>query len=367
MPEFEDIRPSDPVLDPILEKVAVGERLTFDDGITLEKTRDIHTVAQMADAMRERTNGDRIGYILNTHIDYTNICSATCKFCAFYRRPNDKDAYVLSKEEILGRINEWADEIHLIGGINPAIDLEYYLDVISAIKEKYPNATVKALTAVEYFALARREKCDVETILIKFKDAGLGMLPGGGAEIFHPEIRKKILVGKADADQWLDVHRTAHKLGIPSNCTMLHGHVEGPEHRVDHLLRLRVLQDETGGFVAHVILPYLHGNNALSDQASPPSGFLDLRQISIARLLLDNIKHIKSYWRVLGPKLAQMGLRAGADDLDGTIVYEEVMHRAGIDAPLQLMPEQLEDMIREVGLTPFRRDSLHRPIEEVAA
>ncbi|HEX9745172.1 MAG TPA: CofH family radical SAM protein [bacterium] len=361
------IKPTDRSLDPIAEKVRNGDRLNFEDGLKIENTPDIHTVMALADCVREIKNGNRVGYILNTHIDYTNICSATCKFCAFYRRPGDPDAYVLSPGEVLERIGEWADEIHLIGGINPQIDLDYYLETIKLIRDKFPDATIKALTAVEYFALARREKMTVEDLLTEFKNAGLGMLPGGGAEIFHPDVRKKILVGKADADEWLDVHRTAHKLGIASNCTMLHGHIEGPEHRVDHLMRLRNLQDETGGFIAHVILPYLHGSNDLNKVSAPPDGINDIRQIALARLILDNIQHIKSYWRVLGPKLAQIGLRAGADDLDGTIVYEEVMLRAGIDAPLQMGPEQLEDMIREVGLEPFRRNSLHRPIEEVAA
>ena len=362
--DFPEIPTIDPVLELIIKKVAVCERLSRDDCLALEESKDFHAVCRLADAARYRLHGDRATYINNAHIDYTNICVSRCKFCAFSRRENDEDAYVLTAEEIVGRVPEGVDEIHIVGGVNPSLHMDYFVDVLQALRDYFPDATLKAFTAVELKALADRESRDIESVLIELKEAGLGMLPGGGAEIFDSEIRGKTCPNKATAEEWLDVHRIAHRLGIPTNSTMLHGHIESPEHRVDHLLKLRELQDETGGFVAHIPLPYLHGNNELKDIAALPNGVLDIKQVAMARLILDNVPHIKAYWRAMGIRSAQLGLRAGADDLDGTVGREDIMHDAGSDAPRALTRDRMETIIKEAGLRPYRRDAFHNPLEE---
>jgi len=356
---------SDPALDRVIGKVADGERLLREDGLLLEKTRDLHTVWMLGDSRRSQMHGNRAGYIINAHIDYTNICTSGCRFCAFGRRPGAEGGFVVTPEEAVERVPDGVDEIHLVGGLNPDLSLDYFIRLLSALREAYPQATLKAFTAVELRALADREKMEVKQLLLELKEAGLGMIPGGGAEIFDEETRRSICPNKADAEEWLEIHRAAHELGIPSNSTMLYGHVEKAEHRVDHLLRLRKLQDETGGFVAHVPLPYLRGANELATVAGPPDGSLDLRQVALARLLLDNVPHVKAYWRALGVRMAQAALRAGADDLDGSIAREDVMHEAGSDAPRSLTADRLERLISGAGLEPYRRDSMHRPIKEV--
>jgi len=349
------------MLDQVIEKIRAGERLSGQDGLVLEKTPDLHTVCILANHVRTNMHGKRTGYIVNAHVDYTNICVSRCEFCAYHRTSDDPDAYVLSSEEAVNRVEvNNVDEIHIIGGVNPDLDMDYFLSLLAAFRNAFPKSVIKAFTAVEIHALAKREKLEVETILRQLKLSGLGMIPGGGAEIFDEDIRTKICPGKATADEWLEVHRIAHKLGIPSNTTMLHGHIESSEHRINHLIRLRKLQDETNGVVAHIPLPYLHGNNKLSRAASPPDGTLDIRQIAIARLMLDNIPHIKAYWRALGIRLAQLALVSGADDMDGTIGQEDVMHEAGSAAPRRMTAGRMEHIIEESGLVPFRRNAFHR-------
>jgi len=365
MREFKDISTSDPRLKRIIEKIEAAERLNREDGLVLERTNDLHTVCQLADTAKEHLYGNRASYIVNTHIDYTNICKSMCTFCAYSRTPDSDDAYVLTPEEAVDRVDENSDEIHVIGGINPSLPFQYFHDLVSTLKHHFPKATIKAFTAVELHDLALREKRDIGSILKELKDAGLEMLPGGGAEIFDPEIRSRICPDKATGDEWLEVHRTAHGLGISTNSTMLHGHIEKPSHRIDHLLSLRNLQDETGGFIAHIPLPYLQGNNELSELAMPQNGLLDLRQIAIARLILDNIPHIKAYWRVLGIRMAQAGLMSGADDIDGTIGREDVMHDAGSSAPRSMSPKRLAQIIENTSLNAYRRDALHRSKKEV--
>ena len=355
----------DPALDRIAAKVREGARLSHEDGLALEESRDIHTVCQLANEIKQRLHGNRVGYIVNAHIDYTNVCISGCRFCAFGHDKSDPDAYTLSADKVVSRIPDDVDEIHVVGGVNPDLGLQYFLDLLSALRSKFPSATLKAFTAVEIHALASREAMTVSEVIDKLKEAGLGMMPGGGAEIFDEKIRKRICPGKITSDEWLDVHRIAHGKGIPTNCTMLYGHIEKAEHRIDHLLRLRELQDETGRFVAYIPLPYLKGANELASDAGPPDGTLDIRQVAIARMLLDNIPHIKAYWRALGIRMAQAALLAGADDLDGTIEKEDIMHVAGSDAPRSLTSGEIERIISKAGLEPYRRDSFHNPVMEV--
>ena len=246
------------------------------------------------------------------------------------------------------------------------MSIQYFVDLLLALKNRAPKAVIKAFTAVELHALHKRERIRIADLLRELKQAGLEMLPGGGAEIFDSEVRARTCPVKATGDEWLALHRAAHELGIRSNSTMLHGHIETPENRIGHLLKLRELQDETGGFIAHVTLPYLHANNELSSEASPADSAMDLKQIAIARLMLDNFPHVKSYWRAFGIKLAQAGLNSGADDMDGTISSEDIMHEAGSDAPRGLSPEQMEEIIKETGFVPYRRDAFHNRKPEVS-
>jgi aminodeoxyfutalosine synthase len=356
-----EITSSDPDLRDIIRKVADGERLNFSDGLALEKSPDFHAVCQLADRVRERMNGSCAGYIVNSHLDYTNICVSRCRFCGFATDPDSPDAYCVSPSDAISMVASDSDEIHIIGGINPSLPLGYFIDLISAFHTAFPMATVKAFSAVEIVALAERQKIDISSILSAMKQAGLGMLPGGGAEIFSDNVRNQICPGKATAEQWMEVHRTAHRLGIPSNSTMLYGHIESAEDRVDHLMLLRDLQNETGGFIAHIPLPYLPVRSSDSP-VGRSTGLMDLRQIALARLMLDNVPHIKAYWRALGVKTAQVALRAGADDLDGTVYREKVMESAGSGAPTFLTPEQMEQIIRHAGLEPYHRDSFHKPL-----
>ena len=363
MSRFYEINISDPRLVPLLDKVANDVRLSFDDGMLLDRTFDFHSVMQLADRFRERKVGKKASYIVNAHLNYTNVCVSGCKFCAYWKARDASDAITLSPEEAVRRIPPGIDEIHIVGGVNPDLDLKYHLDLLTALRKAFPKAVLKAFTAVEIHALAGREKLTVEDILKELINAGLGMIPGGGAEIFNEKIRKEICPVKSTSEEWLDVHRAAHGLGLRSNSTMLHGHIEGSGDRIDHLLRLRKLQDETGGFVAHIPLPYLHGSNELAERTYALSGLMDVRQVAVARLMLDNVTNIKAYWRVFGVKLAQVCLRAGANDLDGTVSREDIMHEAGSDAPRSLTPQVMEKLIRDAGFEPFRRDSFHAPID----
>jgi aminodeoxyfutalosine synthase len=357
-----DINPTDHALQPIIDKLSAGERLSFDDGIALEKSCDFHTICQLADRKRELVNGSSVGYIVNTHLDYTNICSSMCKFCGFAKSNDAQNAYCIEPSDAPALISDDVDEIHIVGGINPALPLKYFIDLVTTLHTTHAHATIKAFSAVELFALADREQIGIADILKELKDAGLRMIPGGGAEIFSDRVRKKICPNKATAEQWLEVHRVAHQLGIPSNSTMLYGHIESAEDRIDHLLRLRALQDDTEGFVAHIPLPYLPSDSTIVP-VMVLTGLMDLRQIAIARLMLENIPHIKAYWRALGLKTAQVALRAGADDLDGTITHEKVMESAGSEAPSSLTPEQMETLIKQSRLKPYRRNSFHESME----
>ena len=349
----------------IREKVEAGERLSFEDGLALEASRDILEIGSLANLVRERKNGNLAFYNVNTHINPTNVCVYTCDFCAFRADLDDAKAYVLYRDQVTERAREaserGATEIHIVGGLHHKLKLDYYCDVIRWIKEVDPEIHVKAYTAVEIEFFAKITRVSTEEVLKRLIDAGLGSLPGGGAEIFHPEVREKICGAKASTEQWLDVHRTAHRLGLNSNATMLYGHIEGPVHRIDHMMRLRELQDETGGFQTFIPLAFHPENNEMSD-IPRPSGMMDLKMMAISRLMLDNFPHIKAYWVMLGQKTAQVALSFGADDIDGTVVHEKIYHEAGADTPQETTVAEIRRLIEEAGRVPIERDTLYREI-----
>ncbi|HEX6861168.1 MAG TPA: aminofutalosine synthase MqnE, partial [Thermoanaerobaculia bacterium] len=328
-------------LQEIAAKVRDGVRLDEADALTCFTTPHLLHLGKLADTVRRRLHGNLTFYNVNRHINPTNVCVYTynCKFCSFAALPGESHAWEMSHEDVYAHAanqgGHRATEFHIVGGLHPDLSLDWYLEMMRGLKERFPNAHLKAFTAIEIGWFAKREKLSIREVLERLTAAGLGSLPGGGAEIFHSEVREIICDGKLDADEWIEVHRIAHKMGIKSNCTMLYGHVERPEHRVDHLMRLRNLQDETGGFNAFIPLAYHPENNYLGLKYHT-TGQDDLRHIATARLVLDNIPHIKAYWVMITPKLAQVALRFGADDLDGTVVEEKIYHMAGAGTAQQL-------------------------------
>jgi len=356
-------------LDEIRNKIEAGQRLSFDDGVFLfQPSVSIHAVGQLANLVCQRRHARVVYYNLNTHLNPTNICVHRCRLCAFYRTEKDADAYTMSREDVLKRAED-ADragctELHIVGGLPPDKPFEWYVGILEAIHRHYPRLHLKAWTAIEISWFTQISGLPVREVLLRLIDAGLGSLPGGGAEIFHPEVRTKISPHKPDGETWLNVHRVAHSLGLRSNATMLFGHVEEVHHRVDHLLRLRAIQDETGGFQAFIALPFHPKRTAFRDLPRP-SAFDCLRTIAVSRLLLDNFDHIKAYWVALGIGLAQTALEYGANDLDGTVRYENIYHNAGADSPDVLTVDELCGLIRETGREPIERDSLYRRVRRV--
>jgi len=348
-------------------KVRDGIRLDEADALQCFTTPHLLHLGKLADAVRRRLHGDVAYFNVNRHINPTNVCVYTynCKFCSFAALEGEAHAWQMSHEQVYEHAAQQGGnavtEFHIVGGLHPDLDLSWYEEMLRGLKERFPQAHLKAFTAIEIGWFAKREKLSIEEVLRRLRDAGLGSLPGGGAEIFHPEVREIICDGKLDAGEWIEVHRIAHKMGIKSNCTMLYGHVERPEHKVDHLLRLRALQDETGGFNAFIPLAY-HPENNYMGLKYHTTGTEDLRHIATARLVLDNIPHIKAYWVMVTPKLAQVALRFGADDLDGTIVEEKIYHMAGAGTSQQLTRPELERIVREAGFVPVERDTLYNPI-----
>ncbi len=326
----------------IRAKVEAGQRLSFDDAMFLEEYADLFTLGELANLVRERKNGNVAYYNVNTHLNATNICIYRCVFCAFRADLKSEKGYVMPDEQILHRAEEaqerGATELHIVGGLHHQLPYQWYLNVVRIIHQHYPRLHLKAYTAVEWDWFSRLTGRPTRDILAEFKDAGLGSLPGGGAEIFHPEVRDIICEHKADADAWLRIHREAHELGLRSNATMLYGHIEKPMHRIDHLCKLRELQDETGGFQTLIPLAFHPENTKLGADRhlQKPSGIMDLRMIAISRLMLDNFPHIKAYWIMLGIPTAQLALSYGADDIDGTVVHEKIYHDAGSDTPQEL-------------------------------
>lgn len=349
----------------IREKVEAGQRLSFDDGVYLYDHADLFTLGELANIVRERKNGNFTYYNVNTHLNPTNVCVYRCTFCAFRADLKSEKGYVMSDEQILERAAEadrrGATEMHIVGGLHHQLPYEWYLNIIRIIHQAHPRLHLKAYTAVEWDWFARLTGRTTRDLLAEFKDAGLGSLPGGGAEIFHPEVRDQICEHKADAGEWIRIHREAHELGLRSNATMLYGHIEETRHRVDHLIRLRELQDETGGFQTLIPLAF-HPDNTRLAHISKPSGLMDLKTMAVSRLMLDNFPHIKAYWVMLGIKTAQIALSFGADDLDGTVVHEKIYHDAGSDSPEELSVEEIRRLIQEAGRVPVERDTLYNEV-----
>ena len=357
---------TDASLRPIADKVLAGERLAFDDGLALYKSPDLLAVGWLANHVREKRHGNVTYYNVNRHINPTNICVAHCKLCAFGRDPGAPGAYQFSLEEMYQRaaqgVREGATEIHIVGGLHPDLPFEYFLELIRGIKQRHPYVHLKAFTMVEVHYFARIAKLTVDEVLSKMKQAGVDSCPGGGAEIFHPRVRRIICDHKVSGRMWLSMAKKAHRIGLRSNATMLYGHVETVEERVDHLVLLREAQDETQGFVAFIPLAF-HPDNTPLAHIPKPTGYDDLRNIAVSRLLLDNFEHIKAYWVMLSTSMAQIALRFGANDMDGTVVEEKIYHDAGAQTAEFTPRAELERLIRAAGRVPVERDTLYNPID----
>src|SRR6202451_1112888 len=361
VPEFQD-----PRLDPIAKKVIAGERLTADDGLALYQSHDLLGVGWLANYVREKRHGNVTYFNINRHINPTDVCVAHCKLCAFGRSPDVAGAYTMALDEVYARgaegVAEGATEFHIVGGLHPDLPFDYYLDLIRGLKQRYPHVHLKAFTMVEVHYYARLSKLSIRDTLLKMKEAGVDSLPGGGAEIFHPRVRRIICDHKVSGTMWLSIARTAHELGLPSNATMLFGHVETLEERVDHLVRLREMQDRTHGFVAFIPLEFHPDNTALA-HLPKPTGMDALKTIAVSRLMLDNFDHIKAYWIMLTPRIAQIALQFGANDMDGTVVEEKIYHDAGATTPEGMTRGELERLIRAAGRVPVERDTLYNPVD----
>jgi aminodeoxyfutalosine synthase len=352
-------------VDTLRAKVETGQRLSFEEGLFLHEQADIFTLGELANIVRERKSGNNTYYNVNEHLNPTNVCVYRCTFCAFRADLKSPKGYVVSDEQILERARETeergATELHIVGGLHHQLPYDWYLNVIRIIHQAHPRLHLKAYTAVEWDWFSRMTGRPTRDILAEFKEAGLGSLPGGGAEIFHPEVRDKICEHKADADAWFRIHHEAHEMGLRSNATMLYGHIEEPRHRIDHLCRLRELQDETGGFQTFIPLAF-HPDNTQLSHIKKPSGLTDLKVMAISRLMLDNFPHIKAYWVMLGIRTAQLALSFGADDIDGTVVHEKIYHDAGSDSPQELTIAELRRLIEEAGRIPVERDTLYHEV-----
>ena len=354
-----------PALERIAEKLAARERLDAQDGMSLYASPDILAVGWLANAVRERLHGDVAYFNVNRHINPTNVCVASCRLCAFGRKKGAAGTYTMALEEAWETAaqgySEAVTEFHIVGGLHPDLPFEYFLDLVRGLKQRFPQVHIKAFTMVEIAFLAKRAKLSIRETLEKARDAGVDSLPGGGAEIFADRVRSIICDHKIDGNEWLETAETAHQLGLRSNATMLYGHVENDEDRVDHLLRLRAVQDRTGGFQTFIPLAF-HPDNTALHHLPRTTGLTDIRQIAVGRLMLDNFPHIKSYWQMVSPKMAQISLRFGADDIDGTVVEEKIYHDAGATTPQGMRREDLVRLIRAAGRVPFERDTMYRAV-----
>jgi aminodeoxyfutalosine synthase len=350
----------------IYEKVAAGGRITEEEALRLFESRDLNAVGAIADLARARKNGNRASYIVNCYINYSNYCILSCAFCAFARKKRDADGFELTREEMVEKaraaLQAGVTELHIVGGLHPSLPFGYYTEMLRALRAVDGRLELKCFTAIEILHLAWLAKKTVRETLLELKEAGLGSLTGGGAEIFRKEVRSEIARGKESAEEYLDVHRIWHGLGGRSTCTMLYGHVESPADRVDHLRHLRGLQDETGGFTGFVPLPYQPDNNRMAVKTAP-TGLDALRTIAVSRIYLDNFDHITAYWVGMGLKLAQVALSYGADDLHGTILEENIFHMAGARTPQLQTEMQMVKAIRETGRTPVQRNTFYEAIK----
>jgi aminodeoxyfutalosine synthase len=364
----------DSLLHPIADKVIRGERLEAPDGLALYATSDLLGLSMLADFANRRLNGDRVFFSANQHINPTNVCVLrnTCTFCSFARMPKEEGAYTRTLEEVFQEADQATGmptrEFHIVGGLHPKLRLSYYTDIIRGLKERHPQVHIKALTAVEIAHLARIERISEREVLIALRQAGLTSLPGGGAEVFSTAVRATIAERKLTGQEWLRVHRVAHELGIPTNCTMLYGHVETAEDRIQHLSMLRALQDDTGGFLTYIPLAYHPDHNELGQEmgrvGTATTGYEDLKNIAVGRLFLDNIPHMKTHWPMVTPFLSQIALSFGCDDVEGTVVYERIYHEAGAHTDMHLPYMELVRLIRGAGKQPVERDSLYQAVRE---
>jgi aminodeoxyfutalosine synthase len=357
-------------LDAIWEKVEAGERLDFDDGLTLMESDDVLQLGELADrARRQRGGTDDVYFVQNLYLNQTNVCRVKCKFCAFAKTEKQDDAYTFSPEDLVAdavaqRELTGFTEIHMVGGESPHVGFDYYVDIVRDLHEALPDVHLKLFTASEIHHMTTLSGLTHEAVLRELQAVGLGSLPGGGAEIFADRVRRLIAPGKEHPDIWFDTHRTAHGLGIPTHCTMLYGHVETYEERVDHLLRLRALQDETGGFLAFIPLAF-HPENTVFERRgwTHTAGTDDLKVIAVSRLLLDNIDHVKAYWIMMGMPLAAVALHFGADDVQGTVMRETIFHAAGAKTETEQKVEELVRFVSEAGRIPVQRDTLYNEVQ----
>jgi len=352
----------------ILERAVKGEKISEKDGIVLMNSNDILNLGLAADKIRKRKVGNLVSFVLNLHINYTNICISKCRFCAYYKNKGDRDAYVLSISEILQmikRAKKFNDitEVHIVGSLNPEIPVEYYEKSIKEIRKNFPDIAIKGFTATEIFFISKINKCSVKEILERFKDAGLNFMPGGGAEILDDEVRRKICPNKLKSDEWLSVIETAHKLGIKTNATMLYGHIENNKHRIEHLIKLRNLQEKTKGFLSFIPLSFHPKDTKLYEEGivkMPVSGIEDLKIIAVSRILLNNFDNIRAYWVMLGKNLAQIALHYGANDFDGTIEKENITYSAGKTSERSAGIDELKALIIAAKRTPAIRTTDYR-------
>ena len=346
----------------IRDKVLVGERLGVDEGLRLYACDELPVLGYLANIVRERLNGDSTYYVRNQHINYTNVCNKLCKFCSFYVKPKDERGYVLSPEQVAARVAAYAEapitEIHMVGGVNPKLPYEYYLDVLRAMKEARPAAHLKAFTMIEIAQIQRIAKKPLDEIFADMKAAGLESLPGGGAEVFSDRVQGDLFWTKADSEQWLEIAATAHRAGLPTNATMLYGHIENAEEKAYHLARLREVQDETGGFLCYIPLSFHPERTELQDLPGP-TGCLDLKELAIGRLMLDNFPHVKTFWIMNTIEISQTALWYGADDIDGTVMDYEITRKSFEATRQRLTQAELLDRIVEAGRKPVERDSLY--------
>lgn len=358
-----DIIFRDENLVPIWNKIQHSERLAKEDGLTLFQSNDLLAIGKMARCVQSRLNGDSVYFAVNQKIEPTNICVLTCKFCDFGKKIGTADAYEMSIAEILNKISPDINEVHITGGLHPEWEWKFYLDMLKSIKQKYPSIEIKAFTAVEIDYFHRKFRLSIEEVILQLKEAGLSTLPGGGAEVFSERVKNELFHQKIGEQAWLDIHRTAHLLGVPSNCTILYGHIESDEERIDHLLKLRELQDETNGFLSFVPLAFQPGETGIKPSGEFTSAIVDLKMIAISRLILDNIPHIKAYWVMLTEEVASLALDFGADDMEGTVGGEKIAHDAGAITPMTLAKDRLIKIIKDAGKIPVERDVFYNPID----
>lgn len=350
-------------IDNIKKKLETNTPLTLEDGLFLYNEMELCELGQLADDQNKKINGNKVYYNRNLHLNHTNICTQRCRFCSFSRRGEEPDAYLMDKDMMLEKVlkhqDEKIDEVHIVGGLHPKANLEFFENFISEIKEKLPSISIKALTAVEIDYFAKMSNITVSEVLGRLKEAGLSSLPGGGAEIFAEKPRKKLCPDKISGSEWLDIHGEAHKLGIKTNATMLFGHIESIEDRLNHLIALREQQDETGGFLCFVPLVYHPKNNFLGLKYKTSAVDI-LKTIALSRLMLNNFKHIKAYWIMLSAPLAQIALSFGANDIDGTIIEEKITHAAGAESEIGLTEDKIRELVTGTGKKPVLRDTLYR-------